>query len=78
MTELTKNEIEWDRHATLNGIRDQGATYQRGGEVASGTLRKMVKAATDYETKGYIGLMILTDGPSYQGDQIAELRDLLD
>ena len=77
MPEPKSDEIDWDQTATLNGIKPQPGMYKRGGEIARGSLHKMVKLTEEFEAKGYTALMILTDGPTYMDAQIAELRSQL-
>ncbi len=70
----TDGGIDWNQVAALHGTGPQPGEYWRGGKIAEGSLRDMVKLSEHYEAKGFVGLIILTNGPSYDGRELVDMR----
>jgi len=65
-------EIDYNAHAVVLGTNPT-ETYSRGGKLAEGALGKMIAIALDHIGKGYVGVMILVGGETWQRGRIKEV-----
>ena len=71
--------IDYNAHAVVFGTKSTAAyLYSRGGKLAEGALDKMVAVALDHIGKGYVGVMILVGGETWQRNKIKEVSQQAD
>jgi len=71
-------KLDYESYATLNGIAPPPKPYMRGGDIAHGSMAKMVKLGVEHIDKGYIGVMVLFDDGSLDAAKIGEVAARFD
>jgi hypothetical protein len=69
--------IDYNAHAVVLGT-EPTETQSRGGKLAEGALGKMIAVALDHIGKGYVGVMILVGGETWQRNKIKEVSQRTD
>ena len=69
--------IDYNAHAVVLGT-EPTETQSRGGKLPEGALGKMIAVALDHIDKGYIGVMILVGGETWQRNKIKEVSQQAD
>jgi hypothetical protein len=69
--------IDYKAHAVVIGT-EPTETHSRGDKLAEGALGKMIGVALDHIDKGYIGVMILVGGETWQRNKIKEVSQQAD
>jgi hypothetical protein len=69
--------IDYNAHAVVIGT-EPTETHSRGGKLAEGALGKMIAVALDHIGKGYVGVMILVGGETWQRNKIKEVSQQAD
>jgi hypothetical protein len=72
-------QIDYSAHAIVHGTKLTRAYFsRRGPKLAEGPLGKMIAVALDHICKGYVGVMILVGGETWQAEEIKEVAQRAD